>query len=217
MICVAISNNKLQDCLKTLEQVDMAEIRLDLTGFAPSDFPAIFGHKTPTVATCRPDELGLEKQSELLIAAIEAGANYVDIEIEAPKEQQQAILDIARGKGCQVIVSYHNYEKTPGLRELYQIVDECYDLGADVAKLATACHNKHDSARILSLYSIQKPIVALGMGEAGKITRIMAPQLGAEFTFAAADDGSATAPGQITYTEMKKCLNQINETINSHE
>ena len=56
-------------------------------------------------------------------------------------------------------------------------------------------------------------MVVLGMGEMGKITRIMAPFLGAEFTFAAMDEGKETAPGQIPYLKMKEIegyiLNEI--------
>lgn len=188
----------------------MAEIRLDLTLFEGEAIDTVFAHSTPTIATCRPDELGHKKQLELLSQAIRAGANYVDIEIEAPKEQQDAIVKLAREMNCRIIISYHNYEETPGLKELYEIADTCYELGADVAKLAVLTPTKHDAARVLSLYSIDKPIVALGMGTEGKITRIAATSLGAEFTFASMDEGEATAPGQIRYSEMKKLTELLN-------
>jgi 3-dehydroquinate dehydratase-1 len=86
-------------------------------------------------------------------------------------------------------------------------------MGADIAKLATFSKSKADNARLLSLYSNDKPIVALGMGETGKITRLMAPLLGAEFTFAAMDDGQPTAPGQITYSNMKEILNKLSQFV----
>ena len=206
MICVAISDKNLDKCLNTLDKVEMAEIRLDLTEFGISKIEKVFAHPTPTLATCRPDNLGAAKQLELLTAAINAGAKYVDIEIEAEHSQQEAIIKSARSKGCNVIISYHNFTETPGLRELYKVVDQCYELGADIAKIATLTKTKKDSARLLSLYSIDKPLVVLGMGEPGKITRIVAPLLNAEFTFAAMDDGEATAPGQIKYSRMKEIL-----------
>jgi 3-dehydroquinate dehydratase-1 len=157
--------------------------------------------------------LGPARQLELLTAAILAGANYVDIEMEAPRSQQEVLIKLAREHRCKVIISYHNFQETPGLRELYKIVDRCYDLGADVAKVATLVKTSKDCAHLLSLYSADKPVVVLGMGTEGKITRIMAPLLGAEFTFAAMDEGEATAPGQITYTRMKSILDLLKKEL----
>jgi 3-dehydroquinate dehydratase-1 len=137
----------------------------------------------------------------------------VDIEIEAGKELQQAIIKKAHEHACKVIISYHNYDETPGLKDLYKIVDECYALGADVAKLATLSKSDADNARILSLFSTNKPLVALGMGDIGKLTRIVTPLLGAEFTFAAMDDGTGTAPGQMTYSAMKSVLELLKEKL----
>jgi len=214
MICLAISEKNLEKCLSMLEEVELAEIRLDLTDFSIYEINTVFSHSTPTIATCRPDKLGAKDQLERLTAAIKAGAAYVDIEIEAERKQQKTIMEIARQNKCKVIISYHNFENTPGLKELYSIVDQCYDLGADIAKLATHCNSQADSARLLSLYSNNKALVALGMGYYGKITRIVAPLLGAEFTFAAMDEGDETAPGQIGYSRMKEILEILNTEIN---
>lgn len=213
MICVAISDKNLEKCLNTLDKVELAEIRLDLTEFGEEQIKQVFSHSTPTIATCRPARIGPEKQLELLITAIRAGAKYVDIEIEAERSQQLALIKEARNSNCKVIISYHNFDKTPGLKALYTIVDQCFDLGADIAKIATLAKTKKDSARLLSLYSIGKPLVALGMGEQGKITRIVSPLLNGEFTFAAMDDGEATAPGQINYSRMKEILDGLENEL----
>ena len=211
MICVAISDKSIKKCQAILDRVEMAEIRIDLTLFGPDEIKKVFSHPTPTIATCRPDSLGKEKQLELLCLAIESGAKYVDIEIES--DQKQKIIDVARKHNCRVIVSYHNFNETPGLKKLFQITDECFAAEADVAKIVTMVNSQADCARLLSLYSNSKPMVVLGMGEMGKITRIMAPFLGAEFTFAAMDEGKETAPGQIPYLKMKEIegyiLNEI--------
>jgi 3-dehydroquinate dehydratase I len=213
MVCVAISEKNVEKCLKVLEHVEMAEIRLDLAGYNLDEIKTVFSHPTPTIATCRPDKMGKNEQLKRLTTAIEAGAKYVDIEIEADEDIRNLLIRMARKHSCKIIISYHNYDITPGLNVLYKIVDKCFLMGADIAKLSTFSKSKEDNARLLSLYGNEKPIVALGMGEAGKITRIMAPLLGAEFTFAAMDDGQATAPGQITYSNMKDILNQLNQFL----
>lgn len=86
-------------------------------------------------------------------------------------------------------------------------------MGADVAKVATQVNSKADNARLLSLYSNEKALVVLGMGEKGKITRLIASLLGAEFTFASMDDGEATAPGQISYSKMKTLIENLNKGL----
>lgn len=213
MVCVAISETNVDKCLEVLNNVEMAEIRLDLTDYDMEDIKRVFSHPTPLIATCRPDKIGNKEQLKNLSIAIEAGAKYVDIEIEATKSIQSQIIELARKNECKIIISYHNYKETPILPALQAIVDECFSLGADIAKLTTLSKSNADNARLLSLYNYDKPIVAFGMGETGKITRIMAPLLGAEFTFAAMDEGEATAPGQITYSKMKKILAQLKTYI----
>jgi 3-dehydroquinate dehydratase I len=217
MICVAISDKNPERCLKVLDQVELAEIRIDLTGFNEAQVRQVCSHTTPTVATFRSDDPGSEKQYSLLSAAIESGAAYVDIEIEAGKAQIERIAALAGTKACKVIVSYHNYNETPSMKKLNLIVDECFSLGADIAKVATQINKKEDNARLLSLYALGKPLVILGMGELGKITRIMAPFMGAEFSFAGMDDGTVTAPGQIPYSHMKSIIENLQEELSHPE
>jgi 3-dehydroquinate dehydratase type I len=213
MICVAISEPDINKCLQILDRVEMAEIRLDLTGFTTSEITKAFSHPTTTIATCRPGTKGDIDQFMKLKAAMEAGAKYVDIEIDAGKKQLEEVIAVARKCKCKIIVSYHNFEETPGLHELHRIADTCYESGADIAKIATMIRSTADNARILSLYSIQKPMVALGMGPMGKITRIMSPLLGAEFTFASTEEGAPTAPGQINYTKLKEIIYRIEKEL----
>jgi 3-dehydroquinate dehydratase-1 len=55
------------------------------------------------------------------------------------------------------------------------------------------------------------------MGDAGKITRIIAPLLGAEFTFASMDGFETTAPGQISYSRMKSILSNLEEEMKNEQ
>lgn len=217
MICVAISTKDHRKCIATLNKVEMAEIRLDLTEFDDDAIDAVFAQDLPLIATCRPDNMTERDQYFKLRRAIEGGAGLVDIEYEAPKDQREALIEIAKKHECKVIISYHNYQETPGMRELFKIVDECYDLGADIAKVATMVNSSEDNGKLLSLYSVSKPIVAVGMGEKGKASRLMAPLLGAPFTFAAEDDSEGTAPGQISYSEMKTLLKTLSNSIKGEQ
>lgn len=208
MICICISEPDINKCLETIANVEMAEIRLDLTGFNIEEIIKVFSSHKKLIATSRPSD-NLEENKKKLIAAIEAGAAYVDIEYEAPEEYRNEIISVAKSKECDVIVSYHNYNETPSLDELQNIVSECYSMGADVAKIAVMANKEQDCARVLSLYDTSRRIVAIGMGEKGKITRVAAPLLGAEFTFAAPDGSAETGPGQLSNAEMKELLGKM--------
>ena len=209
MICVAISDKNFEHCLSVLKQTDMAEIRLDMTQFSLEQVRQVFSLKKKLIAAYRPLE-GKEKEQMIqLKAAVEAGADYMDIEFECCDEYRKDMIEFAHKHNCDVIISYHNYDCTPALEELRKIVAACFQKGADLAKIATMVRTNNDNAEILSLYNIPGRVVAFGMGNLGKITRIVAPFLGAEFTFAAMDEGIETAPGQIKYSIMKAAIQQI--------
>lgn len=210
MICVAIQNKTVEGCLAEIKDAELAEIRIDLCEFGSEEVKELFTKaSTKLLATCRPDTMGTEKQMELLKVAIDAGAHMVDIEIEATSAFKTEMAAYAKQKGCIVIVSYHNYDITPPTEELNQLIKECFDSGAEIAKLATMVNSKQDASRLLGLYDTSQKILALGMGEIGKPTRVMATVLGAPFTFAATSVETATAPGQIAAGELKELIAKL--------
>jgi len=205
MICVSIVEQNPQRCIEKTACADMAEIRIDLSRFSADDVRTVFSQAhTPTIATCRPELTNDKTRAALLKTAIESGAHYVDIEIESSSELKQEIVSYAEQHNCKVIVSYHNYENTPPNEELYGIVNQCFADGATIAKIATTAVSQTDSARILALYAHYENLVALAMGEQGKITRLASMYVGSPFTFAALDEQSATAPGQLTVREYEQ-------------
>jgi 3-dehydroquinate dehydratase-1 len=216
MICVSIVENNPQRCIEKTAYADMAEIRIDLSKFNKDEVRTVFSQAhTPTIATCRPEFVDDNTRVELLKTAIENGAHYVDIEIESKPELKQEIMEFAKKYDCKIIISYHNYESTPIDEELHNIVNQCYANGATIAKIATTATSKTDSARILALYAHYNNLVALAMGEMGKITRVANIFVGSPFTFVALDALSATAPGQLTVEECKQCMAFLqNEKIN---
>ena len=146
---------------------------------------------------------------ELMRQAVNSGADWIDIEYESPVTYRGELLKLAKEKGVTVIISYHNYEATPSLAELNEIVNNCYGWGGDVAKVATLAKSRMDSARVLSLYDSDKTVVALAMGKYGEITRVAATKLGAPFTFVALSAAAATAPGQLDLQQMKTIMQNM--------
>jgi 3-dehydroquinate dehydratase I len=204
MICVAIQNKTVAECLALTKGAELAELRIDLCGFGADEVSSVISQAhCPILATCRHDNLGLDKQERLLKAAVDAGAKYIDLEIEIPQLQRDKLVGYAKSKGCTVIISYHNYKETPANAEMQKLIEYCFAYGADVAKLAVQNNSKSDAARTLSLYAQPGRLVILGMGKEGIVTRVAAPLLGAEFTFASASPELATAPGQIAKSVLQ--------------
>lgn len=201
MICTSFGNIDFQPLMNKLSACEMAEIRLDLMKLSDNEVAEIFRSHPNLIATCRPQAMGSDEQKRLLQMAIKNGAAFVDLEVESPISLKIEMMGLACQHGCRVIISYHNYECTPSTNELHAIINSIIKEGADIVKIATTVQTKADAARILGLYEHYQSLVALGMGDEGKITRIASSLLGAPFTFAAPNT-SKTAPGQMTDVEM---------------
>lgn len=146
------------------------------------------------------------ERKRLLLKAIGAGAAFVDVELEAPQAYRQEIVRKARAIGCRVIISHHDYERTPDAAALRKAVARCFRCGADIAKIACRVNADCDNARLLGLLDCQRKLVVVGMGPKGRITRIAAPLLGSRFTFASATAGKETAEGQVGRAELERII-----------
>lgn len=210
MICVSVVEKNPESVVQIANSAEMAEIRIDLCELDENTVKSVFSNIShPTIATCRPDYCNDEQRSLLLKTAILSGACYVDVEIESATEFKNDIISFAHEHGCKVIISYHNYENTPSIEELRNIIDTCFSQKADIAKVATTALSQRDSAVVLSLYAEYENLVALAMGENGKISRIANVCLGSPFTFVAIDKQHCSAAGQLTAAQMQTILNNF--------
>lgn len=216
MICVSINERTADGCIKAAEGLELAEIRMDLlepSELSPGSIRRIFSQPSKLVATCRPGRIGEAKRKECLLLAIDAGAKYVDVEVEAPDAFKKEVVERARARGCAVIVSYHDHKRTPPEAELRQIVDWCFDSGADIAKIACMAESRRDCARLLGLLDRESKVIVIGMGSAGGIVRIAAPLLGSPFTYASSGKGKETAEGQMDRERMSKAMKGLEEAL----
>ena len=210
MICVSIAKEHPLDCIPILQEVDFAEIRLDaLKDPSLEDIRKIFSTTTKTIATCRPNTVDDITRMQWLFEAMDSGASFVDIEVDSQDQYKKAITDKAKEYNCSIIVSFHDYKRTPNTAELEQIITWCFDSNADIAKIACHVNNNHDNARLLGLLDNEKPIIIIGMGQKGKITRITAPLLGSPFTFASHNSNEQTAQGQIPVNILRELYSSL--------
>ncbi len=210
MICVSFGRMEFPRLMKVLSVIPFAEIRLDKNSFSVKEVQQIFSLPLTTIATCRPGSFSLEARKTLLMAAVEAGANYIDIGMDNADDFCENLLRASHDQECKVILSYHNFTKTPPVKYLKQVISDCFATGADICKIACQALSQSDSARLLSLYALPEinpgSLVALGMGEFGKITRIAGPALLAPFTYAAFSNGMETANGQLDRNSLSQVL-----------
>jgi 3-dehydroquinate dehydratase-1 len=103
------------------------------------------------------------------------------------------------------LISFHDFEKTPPLRELCAIVEKEHALGS-IAKVSTMI--KHgsdvDVLRALLRQKWDKPICVIGMGQAWSTTRVEFATLGSCLTYGYLD--KPTAPGQMAAAELVRRL-----------
>lgn len=215
MVCTVIQGRDLEGIFQALECCEMAEIRLDSCRLSMDDIEECFSLDTPLVATCRVEEMlsadsGLTRQQALklseerLLAAIDAGAAYVDVEMEIPKEVSKRIRARAHSCGTVFIRSVHDYSSTGTYDELKSCVEKCRYYGADIVKLVTMARSGEDAARVLQLYDEYDPasLIAFCMGEAGRESRVECLAKGAPYSYAALSEDESAAPGQWTASDM---------------
>lgn len=239
MICTTIINKDLEGVLDALGVCEMAEIRLDSCRLSMKEIDEVFSSDVPLVATCRLAEVMVNDPSlqdpsmsdanrefkamqiveKRLVRAIEAGARYVDVEIEVQKQLSKRIRNAAHESGTVFIRSYHDFTGTGTVEELRSMVEKCRYHGADIVKLVTTAHGQEDADRVMSLYRwcsteasngvdalADGGLIAFCMGEAGKQSRIDCLRYGAPYTYAALNAEEAAAPGQMPASEMADAI-----------
>ncbi len=216
MICVTLQNRSAEEILDLLENaspaIQMAEIRLDRCPLTEDEIETVFSSSdTPLIATCRVagDGNGTWEEAEAkLQAGIEAGAAFIDLELEAPKEMGKRLRRACSEYGTRMIRSAHFFDGTPSLEDLRETADRCRKFGGEIIKIAVSAGSEADVTRVLSLYNEYEEgrLVAFAMGEAGRSSRLECLRLGSPFTYAALTSEEAAAPGQWPYSEMTETL-----------
>ncbi len=224
MICVTIARPTHRqmgaDHQFLAEQgVQLVELRLDHLQ-AEADLRLVL-EKRPTsvIVTFRRAEdggvfCGTEpKRRAQLRAAMELGADYVDLEDGTAGE-------IPRLGTSRRIVSSHNFLETPSDSELEALYERLASQDADVVKIVCMAKTPNDNLRILNLVSRKStssvPVAGFCMGEMGKPSRILCEAFGSPFTYSAFSPKGTVAPGMIPWDVMKN-LYRVDELTRETE
>jgi shikimate dehydrogenase/3-dehydroquinate dehydratase type I len=155
---------------------------------------------------------GERQRIAVLKEAVILGADYIDVELDTPEYLRRELASLIEetGKRTKLIVSHHDYQRTPSVEALKKVFHRCVQAGAGIVKIVTFARRPEDNLRILNLVSYasdrSQEIIAFCMGDQGRISRVMAPFLGSCLNFASLARGAESAPGQFTVSEMKKIM-----------
>ena len=231
-ICVPIVASSLKELLEKANEIkhtpaDMAEWRVDY--FADvlhenrmnealkalrevlGDLPLIFTFRT--VKEGGQKEIEVSQYVKLNKMAMDSQKiDIVDVEMFSDKQSVNELISYAKQKKIPVIGSNHDFEKTPLESEILKRLQQMQEMGADILKIAVMPRSEEDVNGLMSATKtmVSKyakcPVVAMSMGELGKITRIKGAEFGSSLTFGMV--GESSAPGQIPVNELKKLIEQ---------
>jgi 3-dehydroquinate dehydratase/shikimate dehydrogenase len=198
----------------------MIELRTDYLDYLSGDLVAGLVERVrdlrptglPLIVTCRdPREGGArpwpqELRLEVLRAALEAGADFVDCEYAnfVPAENRRRIeAALVARPASRLILSAHDFTgRFADIRALSREMQQACP--AAIVKLVyTAQHINDCFAAFDLLHETSGDRIVLCMGESGLISRILAKKLGGFVTFASLGEHAATAPGQLTAAALR--------------
>ena len=160
-----------------------------------------------SIATCRRVEAGglfagsVEEQIDRLQSAVRAGCQRVDVELESVRAAGREILE--RLRPAKVIVSHHDYHKTPPLAPIYRTLAR---LPATYVKIATFARTLQDNLRVADLlraHGRSGRLVAHALGPSGLPSRLLALKWASAFTYGSAGANLAVASGQLPAEVMR--------------
>lgn len=217
-VAVSFRDSVLPATLKKARQagMDIAELRVDLfSSVSPAHvlkevkkYSAV-----PVLATLRSKKEGgkwnaPEKARLSLYQKLIPKVQAVDIELSSHQINRKVIAAARKAKKT-VVVSFHDFKKTPSLKSLNGILKQAKDLGADIVKIAAFVKKPADLQTLaeFTLSNSWQKIIVIGMGEKGSVSRVAFPCFGSLLTFAHL--GEASAPGQLDLATTVKLLRKL--------
>jgi len=134
--------------------------------------------------------------------------NLIDIEFKN-LGQFGNLVQKAESAGKEVIISFHDFARTPSLKDLQGMVDDCRPGTSHIFKVATKVTQWSDVETLIRLIqnNPESRVAAMGMGELGKLSRLVLARLGSCLSYGSI--GESVAPGQWPISELARLLSEI--------
>ena len=136
--------------------------------------------------------------------------DLIDIELFKPESKITEFIEAAHKNNIRVILSNHDFYKTPDKEEILNRMLRMQLLGADISKIAVMPKSENDVLTLLSAglemksLKADRPFIALSMGSLGTITRAASEFLGSCITYASLNNNSA--PGQLSVDDTREIM-----------
>lgn len=180
-----------------------------------SDIPILF--------TFRTDKEGGERQID--IETYELINKYVldkklidiiDLELFMGNKVINKIVKVAHNNNVKVLISNHDFEKTPACEDIILRFKTMDDLDADILKIAVMPNNKLDVLELMKAATMiqdntDKPIVSISMSQLGMVSRFCGEIFGSSLTFGSI--GKLSAPGQINVEDLNNLMEIIHKNL----
>ena len=219
---LAASTGDLAEEPVPLEHADAIEFRMDLA-VDPVAARDDYDGALPLLVTNRPTWEGGEREDgpsridELHEAIAVDAVEAVDLELAAltdtdDRADATEVLAAARSAGVDAVVSTHDFESTPEMGDLADLLAQVTALG-DVGKVAvTAEHTGQvlDLLRVTYEFSrAGERVATMAMGQPGRHSRVVAPLYGSSIGYAPVDPANATAPGQYDLAQLRTLVDAL--------
>lgn len=136
--------------------------------------------------------------------------DLVDVELFSGDDIVEDLVSYAHTNKVYVIMSNHDFDKTPSYEIIIERLKSMQNHGADIPKIAVMPTSKCDVLTLLSATNdmVEQyatcPIITMSMAKDGVISRLCGEVFGSSLTFGAAK--KASAPGQIDVQNLKSVL-----------
>lgn len=225
MFCITLAESTYKKLLEKIEKgskyTDFFELRVDyLRDLNTSELEKLLKLPYKFLFTFRSyEEGGYKKFSdgfrlEWILWALNQKFYLVDLEWKLFKKFYSKLKNLNFNK---ILISYHNFKKTPSLKYLNRLLIEMQKRGVKKAKIVCMCKTLEESFRLLNLIFFAKKrkieLISFGMGEKGKISRIFSLFCGAPFTYVVLSKKETVAPGQFDINSALKFYKTIKQII----
>ncbi|BDG80498.1 3-dehydroquinate dehydratase [Bacillus subtilis] len=161
-------------------------------------------------------EMDVRSYIALLETAIRTkDIDFIDIELFSGEANVEALVSLAEENGVYVIMSNHDFQKTPAKDEIISRLRKMQELGAHIPKIAVMPKDAGDLLTLLdATYTMKtkyadRPMITMSMSGTGLVSRLSGEIFGSACTFGAGEE--ASAPGQIPVSELRNVLEVLHK------
>lgn len=176
---------------------------------AAGDLPILFTRRAEREGG-QPLPIGEPQVLALYEAVLASGCvDLADYEMDNEAADVSRVRALARRHGLPLVLSFHDFQRTPAADELAARFAQAHRLGADVAKVAVMPQSLEDVHRLLGATlhasrTLPIPVISMAMGGLGAVSRVCGGVFGSALTFAVGS--TASAPGQMPIDDVRAVL-----------